>query len=247
MKDIALHSANCLESGFSALTTAINALGFDSIVYTAIPRTLGVVGQFNPVFLQSSDFSIGFLKHYSEAGLVDHDFTIPRIADGIMCPADWTEEVRSGRLNRQQIEVVNIAACDYNITSAISIPLYSDPHILAGATVVSDAQRGQFKRLKFEKKKELVSLAKLFNSFVFSDIRFRQKFYEPFVKNLSRDERCMLELIATGKPLKLTKFLYGISPSRSGNILSRLYKKTKVNNASELSFLLGRHRILEML
>ena len=95
--------------GFGHLADAVDALGFGATTYTAIPLTLGAARRLAPVFLVSEAFNGGFLRHYEEADLARHDFTIERAREGRLDVMDWREEHARGRLTDEQSEVVDVA------------------------------------------------------------------------------------------------------------------------------------------
>ena len=244
---VALGMSEGLEQGFEQLASLVSKQGFDGIVYSAMPASLGEAGLFQPVFLASHDFSKGFLNHYDEAELWQNDFTIDRIQRGQLGPMDWAKELEESEMNSAQKDIIRLASSDYQITNGISIPTQSDPHIIAGASVTSCEPRPVFDNLLKSSLSTLQFAVHRFHQFAFSHTSKTQRFYLPLIDELSASERQMIIFIATGKPLKQSKHYTNLSPTRASNVLSKLYRRMNVSNASELCFLLGHHKIVEML
>lgn len=242
-----LAAAESVSEGFRSLSQAVESLGFGAIAYTAIPVTLGAAGSPTPVFLASSGFSGAFLRHYDEAGLARHDFTIERVRAGCLEVMDWAEERAGSRLTAEQSALVDTARFDYGIRNAVTIPTLSDGHVLAGASITCDEGMLAFRTLKRERLETLRIVVKLFHDRVFSASEFRRPFYSPFLGQLSCDECKVIRLIVAGHRLKSSLDLCDISPSRAGNILSSLYRKLGISNASELAYLVGLHQIDRLL
>ena len=244
---IALGMADELETGFEHLATLVSAQGFDAVVYSAMPASLGAPGLIQPVFLASSEFSKGFLSHYAEADLWQHDFTIDRIRQGFVGPLDWGKELKESKMSEAQQQVVRLANSDYGITNAISIPTQSDPHIIAGASVTSCESRSVFDSLLESQLTTVQFAIHRFHQFVFSKTSNTYCFYEPLIEELSAAEKRVVAFVALGKPLKQSKHYTNLSPTRCSNVLSNLYRRMSVSNASELCFLVGHHKLVEML
>lgn len=244
---VSLHSCSHLDHGFVLTANSLSELGFDGLVYSAMPRSLGKPGQFNPIFLSSSDFSDGFLQHYNEADLWQKDFTIERIIQGSLLTMDWSQELSSGLLTDEQSDVVKLAQADYGIHNAISIPTHSDQHVIAGASITSSDSAGLYNKLLIERKSAIEFIVHHFHRFVFSGSITARPFYQPLLENLSSPERRLLTFVASGKPLKQSKKYTDLSPSRAANILSKLYKQLNVANVAELTYLVGHHKVIEML
>lgn len=232
---------------FDALAKSVESLGFDGISYAAMPRDLLALTSHSPVFMVSKGFSREFLIHYQAADFASHDFTIERIERGDLAPMNWADELARGQLSRMQKEVIQVAKVEYGINNAVSVPVLSNQHFLAGASVTSGESSTGFSTLWEERNSTLKLIVRLFHNKIFSSVEFRKHYYLPVLQSLSSKEKKMLKLVANGHRLKQSEDLYGISPTRAGNILSDLYKKLGVSNASELSYLLGVHQIMDML
>jgi len=242
-----LNDAHELEQGFFCLEQLVFNLGFDSLVYSAMPKSFGDPGLFTPVFLSSDEFGRGFLTHYNDASLWEHDFTIERIQNGYMQTMDWNIERKGALLSAAQNEVIDLAGADYGIKNAISIPMQSDRYIIAGASVTSRQARASFDALLNERLSVLKFALSCFHQFVFRHSSHSHYFYLPLLRQFTPSEKSMLAFATTGRPLKQSRDFTNLSPTRAGNVLSSLYEKLGVANRSELSFLIGRHRLLEML
>lgn len=243
---VELGGTDNIEAAFEVLGKYVDKFGFDAISYSAIPRSLGIAERFAPVFLATENFSIGFLQQYAEESLWRSDFAIERIMDGHMNPLDWVQELKTGQLAANQQGVIELANVDYGIRNAVTIPTQSDLHIVAGASVISSESNRVFTQLSKNRLAQTCFLVEHFHNLVFSRVPNRVLFYRPVLDELTAAERRVLGFVVAGKPLKQCKEFTGISPTMAGNIMSRLYRRLQVANASELAYLMGHHQILTM-
>lgn len=239
-----LERATCLEECFSALVKAVEALDYDAVAYTAIPQMPFTIHA-SPVFLTSSGFSTGFLKHYTEANWVEDDFTVERIVQGDLRAMNWADELQSGRLTGSQIEVIETAQMEYGLRNAISIPTQSDKKLIAGASIVSEQRNQSFQILQKENLTVLKMLVRTFHDRVFMQQELRKQFYIPLLDQFSDIEIKLMKMLVGGHRLKMSEERCGISPTRAGNVLSSLYKRLDISNASEFAYLVGLHELVE--
>lgn len=236
-------SAGSVREGFHHLCHAVEALGFNGISYTVVPLSLAAAGEVDPVFLVSPDFGDRFLRHYEQAGLARHDFAIERARAGHVRTLDWQHELGKGKLTAEQRALIELARADYGIRNALTLPTRSDRHLIAGASVTCEERDERFETLKRERADTLRHLVRFFHDWVFAAPEFRRCFYEGFLGRLSDDEVKVVKMAINGQLLKNSRELCGLSPSRAGNLLSGLYRRLDVKNASELSYLVGLHQI----
>ena len=242
-----LAAAGTVDEGFERLARGVEALGFGSTVYAAIPLTLNPGPYLEPVFLVSSGFSAGYLGHYVEAGLDRHDFTIERIRAGRLEPMDWQRERRGRRLTELQAGHVDLARVDYGLRQGLSVPTRGDAHVIAGASVTCDETDVRFERLQRERLGTLRALVRLFDDWVFAGPGLRHRFYSSLVARFSADEAAVIRLVIGGHRLKSAPERCGLSASRAGNVLSALYRRLGIANASELAYLAGVHDLGRLL
>lgn len=238
-----LDDSNKLETAFDSLTGVISVIGFDSVAYTLIPLSLSA--DLPPVFLNSKDFSTEFLAHYEEAELAQNDFTIRRVASGCQETLHWRRELETGLLAPEECDVVLVAAHDYGITNAVTLPVQQSRDVIAGFSVTSSAERKQFDELLETHHSMLSLLCCHFHRYVCQQHRWR--FYRHVIDDLSIHERYVIDLVANGNRLKQAKDLYGLSQSLAGKTLHKLYKKFSVSDQGELGYLVGRHQLIEFL
>jgi len=238
-------SENILDC-FTALTKSVEALGYDAVSYAAMPLSILSSTQ-TPIFLSSRNFNESFLSHYLDENLIEHDFTVERISQGRMDVMDWTKELEKKHLTNEQENVINIAKFDYGIQNAVSIPTQSNEELIAGCSFTSENNSKQFQILNTQNLGTLKAVAQLFHDRIFANTTFRQHFYLPILQQFSKDELHVISLIVGGHRLKMSQELCGISPTRAGNILSALYKRYGLKNASELAYLVGVHKLIESL
>lgn len=242
-----LTSIDRVEEAFTLLDTRIRALGFDAVAYSAMPVSIGAQGSFKPVFLTSHDYSRDFLRHYDEAGLWQKDFTIERIQAGSLEVMDWQLESGRGGLTLDQQEVVDLATFEYGIRNAFTVPTQSDQHIVAGASVLAYMDRSAFESIVSINQQEAEQLIRIFHQYVFMRTNTASFFYQPLLDTLTDTQKRVLSFIVTGRFQKHSKEHIGISPTRTGNVLSELYERLDVSNVSQLSYLAGHHRLVDMI
>ena len=240
---LSLDHTTQLDTAFASLSTVVTTMGFDSIIYTLFPLTL--TSDFPPIFLSSRDFSGGFLQHYYDAGLAEHDFTIKRAAAGSPHSMHWQHELETAQITTAEAEVVLLAQHDYGITNAITIPAQYTHDVVAGFSIASSATRQWFDQIIAVHDDLLNRLCAHFHRFVHQ--LFRRPFYQPVIDSLSTNEKYVIDLVANGYRLKQSSDLYGISPSLAGKTLHNLYQKFSVSDKGELGHLIGRHHLIEML
>jgi hypothetical protein len=242
-----LSTSVSLDSGFALLNSHITGLGFDAIAYSALPAGIGVHGAFKPVFLTSSDYSKEFLAHYDEDNLWRQDFTIERIQNGLLDCMDWQLESHQKRVSVEQQELIDLAVYEYGMKNALTIPTQADEDVIAGASVLSYSNRLAFEKLKHSYYVEVLELVRHFHQFVFMRSSTSAFFYKPIIDSLTDSQKLVLKFVVKGRLQKHSKEFIGLSPTRTGNVLSELYERLNVANASELSFVAGKHRLTDMI
>ena len=240
-----LDQSTSIDESFSALSSAIEALGFNAIAYTYIPQGQAL-SSYTPIFLASEHFSHNFLNHYQEADLVQHDFTVKRISNGYSQVMSWQQELQQQTLSADEGNLVQLARYDYGINNAISIPLQSDANAISGASILSEESDGVFDILTQEQLHHAKLITQLFHQHVQSNIGFKKYFYQNILNHLTNDEKRVLKFVIQGRPFKQSQDICGISPSYAANICSRLMRKWDVKNSAELSHIAGVHHLIEM-
>ena len=240
---LSLDSIIPLDTAFRSLSSVVSSMGFDSIVYTLIPLSLRT--DLPPVFLKSRDFSNGFLQHYEQAGLVEHDFTIKRAAAGLQTTLNWQKELATSQLTSAEANVVLLAQHDYGINNAITIPAQNTPDTVAGFSITSCLKTPLFDDLHCKYADLLRLLCEHFHRFVVQ--LHRRPFYKPIIDSLSDHEKSVIDLVSNGYRLKQSFDLYSLSPGLAGKTLHKLYRKFGVSDQGELGHLIGRHQLVEML
>lgn len=242
-----LDAAEDTEGCFKALTKVVEALGFGGVVYTAIPTGTDSPLDIPPLFLRSAGFDPKFLAHYEEAGFAEHDFTIKRILNGDLKVMDWWQEEQMQRLAAPEKNVIATAREDYRIRNGLSIPTLSTAGQIAGASVISEEQGREFELLVHERLRLLGAAIRTFHNHIYANPRLQKPFLAHLLDRLSERDREMLRFTARGKPLKAYQDRHNTSPSAAANQRSRLFKKVGVRNASELMYIAGVLRLLELI
>lgn len=244
---LALDSADSMQACFDALSRATEALGFDAVLYASVALGVKPLEDLGPLFFSSCGYSQSFLQHYQEENLAADDFTIKRIGEGKMDTLDWWQQSRSGQLLAAEQKVIDIGRYDYGVTNGFSIPLLSNQHHLAGASVISEEADDRFAKLARERLGLQQMMVRMFHDRVYGNIEFRKALYLPLLEQLTERERQVLRLTAQGLPLKQIQQQCNMTPSYAGNVKANLLQKLGVSNGAELSYIAGAHQILEMI
>ena len=160
---------------------------------------------------------------------------------------DWQLESRELRVTANQQELIDLAVCEYGMKNAVTIPTQADEDIIAGASVVSYSGRSAFEKLKDAHFAEVLELVRHFHRFVFMRSSNSAFFYRPVIDALTESQKRVLAFVVKGHLQKHSKEHIGLSPTRTGNVLSELYECFNVKNASQLSYVAGRHRLIDMI
>jgi len=242
-----LCEAEGVEQCFRALSRAVEKLGFDGIVYTAILTKLRPNPPVGPLFLHSDGYDKKFLAHYEQAGFAEHDFTIKRIQKGDLSPMDWWEEEQKGVLKADEKTVIQVARHDYSLSNGVSIPTQCSEGRIAGASIISTEDRLAFLRVLHERLPTLRCMVRLFHDRVQNDPQCSKLFLLPFLQDLSEKERKILKFMSTELHLKVIEDHCGITSGYAKNLMVDLYKKFEVKNGNRLRYLLGLYGILDAL
>lgn len=199
----ALYSSTDLETMFTALEKAVQAMGFDNISYTFVPGALGQsLSGLSPIFKLSKSYNTKFIQHYSAANFGRDDFTIKRITGGDLTPMSWWREAENKRLTKSELEVIAVARQEYGIHQGISVPTFSDGYNIAGVSVTREEIDWGFDRLCKERGDYLRKIALMFSDRVLCLSEARAVFTAPILQMLSTTEKQVLCELARGRNLK---------------------------------------------
>lgn len=236
----ALDAAKNMEEMFRALECAANSLGFEGVSFTYIPPViLHNLESTSPVFIKSTSFSDGFISHYDEESLGEHDFVIKRVLESDFQPVHWWQEVERRRLTREEKYVVDVARQDYEIENAISIPTYKRDDGVAGITVTSNERKYYFDKLFDERIDVLKRLSRLFSDRMILNPQYQANFLKPFLANLSYTEKQVIILLGNGEPLKKAAKKLNISYGYACNVMEKLKAKFGNVTREQLFYLAG--------
>lgn len=225
---------------FQALERAANQLGFEGVSYTYIPpQILNNLETSSPVFVKSDSFSDGFITHYEEDHLGEHDFVIKRVLENDFVPVHWQQEIERRRLSHQEKRVVEIARNDYDIENAISIPTYKRDDGVAGITVISRERKYFFDKLFDERIKLFSRLCRIFSDRITLNPEYQVNFVKPFLNSLTFTEKQLLLLLASGVPLKKAAYQLNVSYGYAGNVMDKLRAKFGDITRERLFYLAG--------
>jgi DNA-binding CsgD family transcriptional regulator len=199
----ALYAAKDIDTMFSGLEKAVQAMGFDNVSYTYVPGAIGQsLHQLAPIFKLSSAYNTQFIQHYSDARFGNHDFTIKRIMGGDLTPMIWWREADAKRLSKSELEVIEVARQDYGIHQGISLPTFTDGRSIAGVSITREEKDLAFEQLYEEKGSYLRKMSMMFSNRVLCMEEARVIFMIPIVQSLSLTEKQVLCELAKGRNLK---------------------------------------------
>lgn len=242
-----LVEAESFDQCFAVLTRTIQELGFDGVLYTCILLHFSKDSLAQPVFKTSEAYSREFLIHYDQANFIEKDFVIREIVSGREESIDWWGDARVGNLNDSELEVIEVARGDYNIRNGFTVPALSNKHEVAGASIISGDNDEIYSRLLKKELRDIECLIKLFHARVHSDNGCRGVFVQTLLEQLNEREKDLLRFLSTGLPMKVIESKYDITPGYAKNLIKQVSKKLGVKNASQLRYLLGLYRIVDLL
>lgn len=191
--------ASTFEESFLAFDQYANTLGFESTLYSFIPRiALDNKLPKTPVFSISKNYNANYLKHYMEARFDQNDHIIYSIKKGRTTAIDWWDEVKKGGLNKQEQEVFVSAREDYQMANGLSIPTLTGAKGIAATSFISNEKSEKFKKLKYANVEVLWASSQLFHNHIMCGSYNFNTFISPLLPVLSKTERIVLKCVLEG-------------------------------------------------
>lgn len=191
--------ASTYEESFLAYEHYVNSLGFESALYSFIPRiALDNKLPQTPVFSISKNYNENYLKHYMEARFDQSDHIIHSIENGRTTAIDWWDEVKNGELNKKEKEVFISAKEDYQMRNGLSIPTLTGAKGIAATSIISNEKQAQFKKLKHENLEALWTSSRLFHNHIMCGTYNYKIFISPLLPSLSKTEKVVLKYVLEG-------------------------------------------------
>lgn len=195
-----LYSANSLDEAFVAFEIEAKRLGYESILYTHIPKAL-IESEFvvQPVYKVSDDFNPGYLKHYEDARFDRYDPLIRAVDAGENLPIDWWGDTCKHYMQEEaeSSEVIQTSR-SYGIRAGVTIPLLSGNSGIAGASFIN-SESGPNQGLNNPNFEELYIRTKLFHGLVMTQADFKGEFLRSLLNRLSEMEKRFLARLARGR------------------------------------------------
>lgn len=233
-----LYASKTFEEAFDTFEKKAQVLGYESVLYTYIPKVL-IESDFavKPVYKVSHDYSPGFLKHYEDARFDKHDPLIRAVDAGVNEPIDWWGDVCKAFMNgeRASNEVIDTSR-QYGIKSGLTLPLLSGKSGIAGASFIN-TEPGNLNGSKNPNVADLVLCTRLFHGLVQSNACYKGEFVKTLIDALSQTEKRFLAGLARGQApseiaydlktseryleqvmLKIRRKFSGVSPTESPTI-----------------------------
>ena len=242
-----LHTATTLDEAFAIYDKQVQNLGFEGALYAFIPRLqLETQLQLSPLFKISESRNPAFIKHYHEARLEQHDFTLHHVLKGNMTPLDWGTEAKKGTLNAAENNLLTLAREDYGIRHGISMCTMFDEIGIAGASVVSTEADHIYQRLVDERLNTLRVCIEIFHAHLMLKPHFFYYFLIPLLENLTSKEKKLLRFIAEGRPMK-SSGIPDITYRYSDKLMQNIRAKFGGISKGRLIYYIGLLRLLNYL
>lgn len=224
---VELLQAATLDEAFAAFERQVQRLGFDGALYTFVPQiyleaSLSLV----PLFKTSEAYCPRFLRHYQEAGFEKDDFTVKKITEGERNVLDWWGENRKGCLTPQENTVILTAREEYGILNGMTIPIYEGMPGFGGVSCISSEKDRAYQMLVDERLQALLICVQIFHSHVMVKPRLKEYFLAPLLDQLPPKEKCVLQFLVSGLPMKvLPDHVPGISQKYGEKLLDNIRTK----------------------
>lgn len=233
-----LYLADNLNDAFDAFDQEAKRLGYESVLYTHIPKAL-IESEFvaPPVYKVSQDFNPGYLAHYEQARFDRYDPLIRAVDAGERQMLDWwgatCKHYTNGESESSEVIATSRA---YGIQSGITIPLMSGKSGIAGASFIN-SESGSKEGINNPNIEQLALSTRLFHSLVVANPEYKGEFLRTLLNRLSRTEKLFLARLARGRSpseiayelrtseryleqvmLKMRRRFSGVSPTESPTI-----------------------------
>jgi len=195
-----LYSSSTLNEAFEVFEKKAHELGYESVLYTYIPKVL-VESDFavKPVFKVSVDYSPGFLKHYEDARFDKSDPLIRAVDAGFSEPIDWWGDVcKTFMLGEKASNEVIDTSRQYGVKSGVTLPLLSGKSGIAGASFIN-TESARSNSISNPNIDELILCTRLFHCLVQSDACYKGEFIKTLLNALSETEKRFLAGLARGQ------------------------------------------------
>ncbi len=221
-----LYSAESFQTAFQAFEQRAQHLGYESSLYTYIPKVILDTGfAVEPVFQVSENYSPGFLEHYGDKRLDKSDPLIRAVEAGIDQPIDWWGDVCNTFTNgeRASQDVIKISK-HYGIKSGVTIPLMSGSCGIAGASFINSESSHSQSPVN-PNLEQLILSTRLFHSMVQSNALFKGKFARSLLDSMSDTERQFLAGLARGYSPSEIAYELGTSPRYLEQVMLKIRRK----------------------
>ena len=242
-----LYAVESLNDRFDRYANTIESLGFDAVCYSFIPATsLISPDKLAPIFKHSSNFPLSFLTQYEADNFYCNDFTIREVQENNLSPKDWKKSEESGKLSKEECNVIKIAREQHGIKNALSLATMNDASGISGVSIISFKEDAEFKSLKKKYLHLIENCSQFFNDLIMLQSRSHviQTFVSPQIPPITPKEKVVLKGLVTGTPIKKIGEEENMSHSSVSNHLQRLRKKFHVQKTTELQQLLQSLNIL---
>ncbi len=224
---------------FDQLTSEINRLGYDGVLYSFFPRPMYLNSKIQPV-LQYSDGYAPFVSHYLENNYGNRDFILRLALEGRNTPINWWEEIASGDVSPEEAEVTLDSRQNFGIQHGISIPVLSGSFAIAGISVICKSGDDEhFEKLNDRSLSELKALASSYHTKIIMSQEGMRFFIEPLLERLNDTKRKVLKHLLSNQPMKTIPETEGISQKYAEKVILMMRKEFGDISTNELLYILG--------
>lgn len=236
-----------MNPAFNNLTSAIEKLGFDGVLYSFFPKPLYLSESAQPL-LHYSEKLAPFVSHYLQNNYGNRDFVLRLALEGYRDSIDWWQEIDAGNVSPDEKVVTQDAKNKFGIHHGLSIPILFGTYAISGISVISmDDDREAFKQKKRKTLAELQHSANQYHNHIIQSKTELLFFVAPLCDNLSDTKKKVIKHLLSGLPMKSIPQTFGISQRYAEKTLTTIRKEFGDISTNELLYILGLLNIHEKL
>lgn len=240
-----LYSTVTADDEFLITQKYISSLGFDGLLYCLVPNIAS--GLFKPILNTSDAYSPAFMKHYEEANFQERDFAFNRILSGHSPLVDWWGEVEKNSVKENELEVLQVAREDYNVTNGLSVSTMHSQLGFAGASLISQENAPLFKKLMVESLEVARTILSVYQGKLMTSASSRRLYILPILDRLNETDKKILKYIVTHKTMGRVEDVTGVSPNYANRVIERLKIKLGCTSKHELAYYCGVSGMLDFI
>jgi hypothetical protein len=207
---------------FELFNQRVKELGFQGSLYSFIPGVF-VENELpqTPVIAASKSYIPDYLDAYQQERFDQKDNILHAVLQGEKRILDWGNEIKTGKVDQDGKEVIEIARFDYGAVNGFTIPIQTLPRGrgVSCASFISSERGNSYKQLKQERLDELVMLTRFFNMLVLDQGYEFRHFIMPLLGEVSFTEFKVLYYLAQGMKASEIATAVGLSTRYTENVI----------------------------